>query len=210
MSFKIKVPYSEKDHAKSKGAFWDNQYKTWYVPDNKDLNDFLNWIDTKHINIIAKAPFYVGINHCGCWKCHSKTKVIALYSDNFFCLESEDEGKIFFEKADSKSFFNMVTYLDQDIAAFLSSKFPFFKLGFSKTVGESYWANHCIQCGALQGDFFNHNEPGGAFFPISEEECSSITLVKLPFSYDAGLQGCFSYSSDEDDVFQFAKRMEWQ
>ena len=31
MPLKINVPYSEKDLAKEKGAFWDKDNKTWFV-----------------------------------------------------------------------------------------------------------------------------------------------------------------------------------
>ena len=40
MPLKINVPYSEKDLAKEKGAFWDKDNKTWFVPDYKDINLF--------------------------------------------------------------------------------------------------------------------------------------------------------------------------
>lgn len=209
MPYKINVPYSDKDLAKSKGAFWDGQLKTWYVPDHKNLNDFLDWIDTANIDVIIKAPFYLGIADSSCWKCHAQIKVIALYSDNFFSL-GDGEDEVYFEDAEAKSFFNTVTYLDAEVAAFLTREFPFFKLGFSRTVGEKYWANHCSKCGALQGDFFNHNEPGGAFFPMTEEECRSLTLVKLPFGYDAGLRGSFSFSTNEDEVFDLALKKNWE
>lgn len=42
MPLKINVPYSEKNLAKEKGAFWDKDNKTWFVPDYKDINLFLN------------------------------------------------------------------------------------------------------------------------------------------------------------------------
>ncbi|MDE3058162.1 MAG: hypothetical protein KGJ59_09430 [Bacteroidota bacterium] len=35
---------------------------------------------------------------------------------------------------------------------------------FSKTSQMKYWANACIHCGALQGDFFLYNEPDGPFW----------------------------------------------
>lgn len=54
MPLKINVPYSEKDLAKEKGAFWDKDNKTWFVPDYKDINLFFQWIDTDKVSIIAK------------------------------------------------------------------------------------------------------------------------------------------------------------
>lgn len=43
---------------------------------------------------------------------------------------------------------------------------------FSKTVGDKYWANTCPYCQSIQGDFFLHAEPDGAFFGINCEEDS--------------------------------------
>ena len=32
--------------------------------------------------------------------------------------------------------------------------------------------------------FIKPGEPGGAFFPMSEEEAQQIRLIELPFAYD--------------------------
>ena len=56
MPLKINVLYKDKDVAKSKGAFWDVERKTWFVPDNKDINDFMQWIDKSKISVILKSP----------------------------------------------------------------------------------------------------------------------------------------------------------
>ena len=68
-----------------------------------------------------------------CYRCDHLNRVIAL-KDDLGCL---------------------VTWLGRDdIGWALSSRYPFFKKGYSKTVGDSYYANHCDNCGALQGDWF--------------------------------------------------------
>ena len=51
----------KKDFGKRKGAFWDKDNKTWFVPDYKDINLFSQWIDTDKVSIIAKAPFWIGV-----------------------------------------------------------------------------------------------------------------------------------------------------
>ncbi|MFZ1083230.1 MAG: competence protein CoiA family protein [Candidatus Kryptoniota bacterium] len=40
----------------------------------------------------------------------------------------------------------------------------------SKMAGAKYWANVCMHCSALQGDFFLYNEPDGPFFAF---ECGA-------------------------------------
>lgn len=44
MTTKLNVPYAEKDHAKSLGARWDADGKTWYAPVGADLSAFAAWI----------------------------------------------------------------------------------------------------------------------------------------------------------------------
>ena len=41
----LKVPYAEKDEAKSLGARWNPARKCWYVPDGKPSEPFERWID---------------------------------------------------------------------------------------------------------------------------------------------------------------------
>ena len=46
----------------------------------------------------------------------------------------------------------------------------------SKQAEQTYWMNHCQRCGIRQGDHDLHNEPGGAFLPLDEEDASLIRL----------------------------------
>jgi len=40
----LKVPFSEKDQAKSLGARWNAELKLWYVPQGVDSTPFAKWI----------------------------------------------------------------------------------------------------------------------------------------------------------------------
>ena len=42
--FYIKVPFNEKDEAKSLGAKWDSDNKLWYIPAGKEVNNFSKWL----------------------------------------------------------------------------------------------------------------------------------------------------------------------
>ena len=44
MRINLQCPYSEKDAAKSLGARWDAEKKTWYVVDPQDLAPFARWM----------------------------------------------------------------------------------------------------------------------------------------------------------------------
>jgi hypothetical protein len=41
----LKVPFKEKDEAKSLGARWNPDGKHWYVPEGVDTAPFAKWID---------------------------------------------------------------------------------------------------------------------------------------------------------------------
>jgi hypothetical protein len=44
MRVNLKVPYSQKHHAKKLGARWDAALKTWYVEDVEHIGRFLQWV----------------------------------------------------------------------------------------------------------------------------------------------------------------------
>ncbi|WP_347986969.1 DUF5710 domain-containing protein [Methylomonas sp. AM2-LC] len=46
----LKVPYTEKDAAKTLGAKWDANQKKWYVPEKLDISLFSKWFDESNQN----------------------------------------------------------------------------------------------------------------------------------------------------------------
>ncbi len=215
MPLKINVSYSEKEEAKSKGAFWDTDSKTWYVPKHKNYNDFIQWIDNEKFSIIAKKPFHIALNKRECWKCNEITDIVALASNNFYEFDytnEDDDDNMTKEwlKQDYFTFFSTPEYIDKEIIDLIQERFPFYKYGYSKTINRKYWANHCQNCNALQGDFFNHNEPGGAFSPMSIEECKEITLIEVPSKYDLTLNAGTGWSGIEDMILKYCKKKEWK
>lgn len=74
----------------------------------------------------------------------------------------------------------------------------------SRTAGEAYYANTC-ECGANFGDFYLFSEPGGAFFPNTDDAARAIGLEPMPFS--GTLKFAASYSHGIGDyILQHAKR----
>ena len=72
MSIQIEVQYNDKDKAKKKGAFWDNELKTWYIPDKKKITDFSEWLP-EQADVIIKTPILIAENSQNCWKCNKET-----------------------------------------------------------------------------------------------------------------------------------------
>lgn len=207
MPLKINVAYSDKDIAKSKGAFWDVEQKTWFVPDHKDINDFIEWIDTMKASIIVRSPFFIAVNNRQCYSCAKRTTVISLASDNFYNLDYDDNDNEKWFKEDYFSFFSTPVYFNDEVTNMLNRQFPDYKMGYSRTVGHKYWANHCKHCGALQGDFHLHSEPGGAFFPLGIEDCGSITLITIHTKFDIELKADSSAASNANEIIEYARSM---
>ena len=55
------------------------------------------------------------------------------------------------------------------LAAALARLAPRYRPRFSRTMGETTWANGCEHCEALQGAFYLHMEPDGPFFGGADE-----------------------------------------
>ena len=210
MPLKITVPFTEKDHAKSKGAFWSVEDKTWFVPNHKNYQDFAPWIKEEQAGLILQSPYYVAISSRNCWKCKQETNVVALAAENYYTLDYEDEddeqAKQVWFKQHEFVFLSDTVFLDAASAIEISGRYPFYRLGYSRTKDYHYWANHCQHCSAIQGDFFLHQEPGEAFCPTTIEECQALTLVKITTKYDCLLAASVGWSSNGDDIKRHAQR----
>ena len=52
----LKVPFNEKDQAKSLGARWNAEAKLWYVPQGVDAAPFEKWVTTASNSAPNPAP----------------------------------------------------------------------------------------------------------------------------------------------------------
>jgi hypothetical protein len=55
----LKVPFSEKDQAKSMGARWNAEAKLWYVPQGVDAAPFEKWLSSAPSPAQNKTPVQV-------------------------------------------------------------------------------------------------------------------------------------------------------
>lgn len=72
-----------------------------------------------------------------------------------------------------------ITELPDAVLAYIQGRVPTFKLKFSKTVGQKYFASTCPKCGVLSGDFHLHSEPGAPFFPTDKREAASLYMTQI-------------------------------
>jgi hypothetical protein len=160
MPLELLVPYAEKDEVKSLGGLWLPERKTWVVPDHiRDIDPFKTWIDYRE-GCIARKPYLLCLSKTKCWKCGKETPMIALGAKNYYAFEEQS-----WLKSKEPTLFSSVLTMSPPIRDWLGYHYPSFKIMYSYTIKSSYYGNTCTSCGRLQGDFFHHEEPGGAFFP---------------------------------------------
>ena len=77
------------------------------------------------------------------------------------------------------------------VRGFIQRRFPTFRLKYSRTAQCEYYANTCPKCGVLSGDFYLHSEPGGPFFPTTENEASQLTIENIPLDGPVEIEAAF-------------------
>jgi hypothetical protein len=201
MSIQLFVPFTEKEQAKSFGALWNPDMKTWYLPDNKydQIPAVEKWIPgIDRFDLILSPVLMVAHAHRKCWKCNHINTVIALGSSPYY-VRDEDWQEFSF------SLFQNVTDMSDFLGDFLKNQYPLFKPGFSKTTRSTYWVNHCEKCKQIQGDFHLFDEPGVAFFPTTSEEASRLTINQYRFIFSPLLNADFSIGDHHDLIREYAR-----
>jgi hypothetical protein len=113
------------------------------------------------------GPIGLASSEAGCWKCHRTTVVHSLLATDVTDVNEGDDT----ESLGSAAF---VYEVDQDdlpaeLVAALKTAAPNYVPTYSRTTGQTCWANRCSHCGVLQGAFFIHSEPDGPFFGGPDE-----------------------------------------
>lgn len=145
------------------------------------------------IGLKISPPLYLVGMKMDCWKCGSRMSVVALVApsvEEVYEEEYEDDEEAILILTDIKR-------LPENILEYLRKRAPTFRLKYSKTVGEKYFANTCPGCGMLSGDFCLHSEPGAPFFPTDEEEAKSLYLTEMPIDSPVYIDSSFHVGAGE-------------
>jgi len=187
----LKVPYAEKDEAKSLGARWDPTKKVWYVPGHLDAGRFEKWFMPEPDVDVRSASYYIVESPTTCWKCGETTRAVTfmLPAGHESYEPSSNDGESYFPGywriLQQPTMLSYVTVIPSSVAKRAVSISAHYRIDFSKTTNSSYWMNHCERCGMKQGDFMMHCEPGGAFFPMSEQEAQQMILHAFAEPFEA-------------------------
>lgn len=117
-----------------------------------------------------------------CYKCGNNTRVTAVG-----LAGHEELGAEGFEPVEDCALFTRLGALNADAAKYVASIAPWLRFDYSMTAGATYLANHCEHCDALIGAWYI-TEPGEAFFPLSDEEASRLTVqwIEQSIKIDGG------------------------
>jgi hypothetical protein len=115
-------------------------------------------------------PLYLIGKVVHCWKCQAKMPAVAILAPH---IEDTEAQVCILSEVES---------MPNEVTHYIQSRVPSFKLKYSKTAAQKYFANTCPKCGILSGDFFFHSEPGAPFFPTDDEEAKQLYMTKIPIS----------------------------
>lgn len=128
--------------------------------------------------------------------------------EQFEYADDDDEGltlgspRGYWDRYDERGKVSNAYGVSAAVLAQLRSHTSRYKPTYSLQAGETYFMNHCEHCGAKLGDFYMHSEPGGAFFPTSPAEASTMILQQFDAPFEAN--GSVGYASD--DFVEFMQR----
>lgn len=215
----LDVPFTEKDAAKRLGARWNPNMKKWYVEKRFDYPKFAKWIlnGEGEMDVICDHVFLV-VGQRKCYRCGNDIPVITFAIEKYCHFWNEDyyEEPPYYEwnRQDIHITPDMPDILDIEeyrlFSEYLDECYNY-HLGYSRTVGSSYMANHCLACNSLQGDFFLNQEVDSPFFVDSPEKAAQLTLYRINLPYDKLMDLRINLSSADWMLKQFAtiKVFDW-
>ena len=185
----LRVPFSEKEEARRRGARWDAEQKTWYVPEGVERTGFEQWLPAPQSpNIRAPGWSLIGSQR-ECRRCVRVSRVFAiLLPSGHEALQVEDDpADDYWERGEDVALLSYVNDVPDSIAAQLHLHAPRYRIDFSQTTHSFYWMNHCEHCAAKLGDFETLQE-SGTFYDLNagpndhKFTFTSLHPVTTPFS----------------------------
>jgi len=152
------------------------------------------------------APIYLLRSSEQCWRCHTLQPVVALATEHLIDDDPEYEDEEGDVMEGQVLVLNNIETLPQMVLSCIISRHPGFQRRKSRTAGCMYYMNICGSCGAHFGDFYMHNEPGGAFFPSDEREAATVTIEQLPLTGEFDMEASYGIGSG-DLIFECGKRL---
>jgi hypothetical protein len=74
----LRVPFTEREHAKRLGARWDMGQKMWYVPEGVDATPLKQWLPVAWEPNIRAPYCFLALSTRHWWRCEGQTSVHAI------------------------------------------------------------------------------------------------------------------------------------
>jgi hypothetical protein len=113
---------------------------------------------------IRSDKFQLAVATTACWSCGEPTLAVALVAPPGSTATDDDDGPADAEEIYEPIALSGVTLVPYELQAKARAVAPTFYPDNSRTLGVTYWMNHCQQCGKKIGDHYLHREPEGPFF----------------------------------------------
>src|SRR5882762_486347 len=170
----LEVPEADEAEAQALGARRDEKSGRWYIGFGRSEEDFSRWLPEESQTqedeefTITSEEAYVAAATAPCQNCRAPIEVICIYC----------EGGTVMGEALSEFTVSSIRGMDGALAAQLAA-WPAFREVSDQTDEESYFANYCPWCGALQEDLYLHSEPDQPFFCIPRAKPGTVRLTPL-------------------------------
>lgn len=137
------------------------------------------------------------IGECRC--CRASTPLIALAlapGHETLSMDADDEraesNPDTWESAACGALLFYIETLPGAVQRRLTEFSPAYRYAHSTETQGWYWANHCVNCGALLEDHDLFCEPDGAFLPMNQEIAGDLEIIWIeePIEAEAGGYSC--------------------
>ncbi|PXY01661.1 hypothetical protein DF185_09340 [Marinifilum breve] len=191
MSIQIEISGNNKEEAIRRGACWDTENKLWYIPDNKRLHLFEQWLPFNAL--IVKSPLFFVVKQMTCPHCKQETPYIIMGAKNIMLPLKSGEYTQWVETKKGCLFSN-VEYIPHAVQNLVNLNFPFFKSMNSNELKGEFMINECIHCNTPlinYYDFFNTKEIIN--FLLNEKNFTKSNY-QLNYLYDIPLVGLYTFN----------------
>lgn len=178
----LNVPYKEKDDARALGARWSPDRKKWYAPRKKDYPKFFKWLPREQGIIICDYIYIIEAIRI-CHKCKHPTKVIGFGFENYYEYGDEELDVDYYYHSGTIRIVSEFSPMPDKLFAYIQENYNY-KMSYSRTIDDTYWANNCDFCHALQGNWFLFSEPDSVFYPQNQRDASKLKLYKISLPRD--------------------------
>lgn len=214
MSLFLNVPYQEKDEAKKLGAKWNPKVKKWYTDAYyEEYPKFSKWLLGNSDEAIIAAEFiYIIEGQQTCWKCKHPTRIVGLGLSDIIHIYLDEYNRPCCEDTLSVDEFHLAWVDNEEdippkLLHYLKRTYSV-KTGYSKTLGEKCFANHCDCCGAMQGNWFLFDEPDSPLSSCAEgheliERMQKLRIKGIPIGDDLQLNWNVEFGSNDYAYFNY-------